>query len=502
MDRRFRRCWTTWLAASADWISRVLLLLLVLQGGAVLGQESAGYRGLPLLSIRELLEGQGTGTHVLLRGAVTYNGQELVVQDQTGAIAVSSSSPVSVALGDQVEVQGDLVKRHAIPLVGNAKVRMLWAGSTPLPLAITPDEAAEGAYNGMLVAIEGRLIKTIAAGNGALRLTLESGNQLFTCILEGGMSPVRLNLTPGSVLRCTGVLSFNQPDRAFESGTFLVLLRTGTDVHLLTPAPWWTPRHLLLLFVLLLPIAGLGYRVHLRNVEARLTLILEERSRIAREIHDTLAQGFAGIALQLQGVSRSMGEQSAVTNAHLAMALQMVRRSRAEAHRSIAALRTLHNHEDLAAMLGKVVRQLAEPAMLTLTVTQQGVPYRLSDEVASQILRISQEAIANIVEHAAARAVDVAISYASDFITVEIRDDGRGFDLHTVGSVECGRFGITGMRERAHQIGALLSIRSGPDGTSLKLDIPAPRKVRRATQLFARRQRRTPVRAQRNGGAS
>ena len=501
MVRRFRpfRTRRTW---SKSWRYQLFFVAFLLGGTAALGQEGAGYGGLPLHSIRELLEGQPAGTHVLLRGAVTYNGKELVVQDQTGAIAVSSPSPVSVALGDQVEVQGDLVKRPAIPLVRNAKVRILWAGSTPLPLAITPDEAAEGAYNGMLVAIEGRLIKTIAAGNGALRLTLESGNQLFTCITETGMSPVSFSFTPGSVLRCTGVLSFNQPDRAFESGTFLVLLRTGTDIHLLTPAPWWTPSHLLLLFLLLLPLAALGYRMHLRNVEARLTLILEERSRIAREIHDTLAQGFAGIALQLQGVSRSMGQQSAVTNAHLAMALQMVRRSRAEAHRSIAALRTLHNHEDLAVMLGKVVRQLAEPAMLTLTVTQQGLPYRLSDEVASQILRISQEAIANTVEHAAARAVDVAISYAADLVTVEIRDDGRGFDLSTVGSVENGRFGITGMRERAHQIGALLVIRSGFNGTSLKLEIPAPSKVSRATQFFARGRRRALARAQHKGMVS
>ena len=471
---------------SAGKLCLVILSLLLLTGGAPcqrVPQESA----FPLTSIRELVDGSHAQAHVLLRGAVTYNGQELLVQDQTGAIAVHSLGPVSVTLGDQVEVQGDLEPRPGIPLVREATVRVLWAGSTPLPLAIAPDEAAEGAYNGMLVAIEGKLIKVLSTPGGALRLTLDSGSQLFTCTLEAGAPAVTFSLAPGSILRCTGVLSFNAPDRAFDSGTFLVLLRSGADAHLLTPAPWWTPRHLLFFFFLLLALAAFGYHIHLRNMQARMKLILEERSRIAREIHDTLAQGFAGIALQLQGVSRTMGQQSSATNTHLAMALQMVRRSRAEAHRSIATLRTLHHYEDLRAMLQKLLRQLTDPAVLTLTVTQRGAAYMLPDEVTSQVLRISQEAIANTVEHAKARAVNVTLNYAPDRVTVEIHDDGKGFDPDAAGSLESGHFGITGMRERAVQIRALLSLYSGADGTRLVLEIPTGSRTRPKVGWMVRR---------------
>ena len=438
-------------------------------------QFPSGEGAARLSSIRELVEAHRSRDGVLLRGAITYNGEKLVVQDQTGAVAVSTPAPVSAAIGDQVEVKGDLEMRTGIPLVRDANVRVLWPGSTPLPLAITPDEAAEGAYNGLLVAIEGKLIKVISVSGDALQLTLDNGNQLFTCTLEAGASPVTTGLTPGSTLRCTGVLSFNPPERAFESGTFLVLLRSGSDIHLLSPAPWWTPRHLTFLFLSLLPLLALAYHIHLRNMRARMALIVEERSRIAREIHDTLAQGFAGIALQLQGVNRTMGPQSPATNAHLAMALQMVRRSRAEAHRSIATLRTLHSYEDLAVMMRKLLGQLTDPAGLALTVTQRGTACPLSDEVTSQILRISQETIANTVEHAFATSVGVTILYAANRMTVEIRDDGRGFNPDMAGSVETGHFGLTGIRERAQQIRGLLYIRSGPAGTCLHLEVPISR---------------------------
>lgn len=440
-----------------------------------------------LTSIRELLDGHHPAGPALFRGSITYNGEELVVQDQTGAVAVRSATPVPAALGDQVEVRGALVMRQGIPAVDAASVRVLYPGSTPLPLAITPDEAAEGAYNGMLVAIDGEMIKETRSTDGTRRLTLDSGNQLFTCTLPGADAGAGAFPAAGAVVRCTGVLSFNQPDRALGSGTFLVLMRSAADLHLLTPAPWWTPRHLVLLFLLLLPLIALGYHIHLRNLKIRMQLVVEERSRIAREIHDTLAQGFAGIALQLQGVNRTLEPESTAASAQLAMALQMVRRSRAEAHRSIATLRSLHTYEDLAGTLDKLLRQLTGPAGLELTVEQQGTPAALSDDVTSQILRISQETIANTVEHAGAHSVHISLAHTPEQVIVEIRDDGHGFDPERAGSVDKGHFGIAGMRERAQQIRSTLTLHSGPQGTLVRLEVPVSTALPRYHRLLSRR---------------
>ena len=450
----------------------------------------------PLSSVRDLTEARRLGAEVLLRGSVTHNGSQLFVQDGTGALVVEAEpGHQATALGDEVEVRGTLDAHPGALYVRDGRVKILWAGSNPLPLAISPDEAAEGAYNGMLVATEGRLIKEVTSASGARRLTMDSGNQLFTCVLEGRRAVELVGLDVGASLRCTGVLSVGQAEGGQDAGIFLVLLRNPGDVHLQAAAPWWTARHLLALFGLLLALGWMAYRMHLRNVRARLSMIVEERSRIAREIHDTLAQGFAGIALQLQGVARTMSAESAAANEHLGMALQMVRRSRAEAHRSIAALRTLHSSEDLASMCERLLQQLTGPAQLRLTVVRVGEPRPLEDEALSQLLRIVQEAVANTVEHAGASSVELVLRFEAAALVMEITDDGCGYDPVLAGTLQSGHFGITGMRERAAGMNGTLEIASGAWGTRLRLRMPLTRRVRRgvAGRLARRLRMRRPI---------
>jgi len=462
----FNHRWPNLLFIACCAIASVYLLLTQVQLTAMAESPSS------LTSVRSLLEDPRPQSEVVLRGAVTYNDRELIVQDQTGAVAVDAPGSMSVSLGDEVEIRGRLEKRAGIPIIRNATVQDLWAGSTPLPLAITPDEAAEGAYNGMFVSTEGRLIKITSESGSRLRLTMESGSQLFTCVLDGDPLPDSLTPGVGASVRCVGVLALEQGEGALDAGTFLVLMRDHQDVRILAAAPWWTPRHLVFLFLMLLTLAWLGYRIHLRNIRARMGMILEERSRIAREIHDTLAQGFAGIALQLQGVDRTIEKQSAATHAHLAMALQMVRRSRAEAHRSIATLRTLHCYHDIASMAERLLKQLTQPAQLSLIIEQSGSPRPFSDEITTQILRISQEAVANIIEHACATTVTITFDYQPAIFLLTISDDGTGFDVEHAKSLTEGHFGIAGMRERADQIGGEFSIESNSRGTRLHLSLP------------------------------
>ena len=326
----------------------------------------------------------------------------------------------------------------------------------------------------MLASTEGRLIKVAAESESRHRLTVESGSQLFTCVLDGDPMPAATMPDLGATIRCTGVLALEQGGVALDVGSFALLMTSHKDVQVLIPAPWWTPRHLTYLFGLLIIAGWIAYRVHLRNVRARMNMILEERSRIAREIHDTLAQGFAGIALQLQGLDRAIHDRSSDTSVQLNMALQMVRRSRAEAHRSIATLRTLHSSRDLAPMAENLLKQLTRPAGLELLVEEVGSIRAFSDETTTQILRILQEAVANILEHAQATRIALRFQYAASEFSFTITDNGIGFDPQAAESVGSGHFGITGMLERAAQIGAQLSIHSGSEGTQLKLWLSLP----------------------------
>ena len=459
-------------------VSLTIILFALSTQSYVDSQEAARSPESPtsLTSVRNLLlEQEPLQKTVFLRGSVTYIGRELVVQDQTGAISVEAPPGISVGLGDEVDVSGHLEKRPGIPIIRDATVQVLWAGSTPLPLAMSSDDAAEGAYNGMLVSTEGRLIKVTSDSGTRLRLTVDGGSQLFTCALDGDAVSISQIPDVGATIRCTGVLAVEPRTLVLDTGTFAILLRNRQDIHLLAAAPWWSPRHLVIVFFALLVVAWMGYRVHLRNIRARLQMILEERSRIAREIHDTLAQGFAGIALQLQSLDRTMEKRSAISNAHLMMALHMVRRSRAEAHRSIATLRTLHSDQNVATVAERLLKQLTQSSQLRLIVEEHGLVRRFSDEVSTQILRISQEAIANIVEHARAESVTLRFDYQPEYFLLEILDDGCGFDPEHAKSLDEGHFGIAGMRERATQIGAELTIESSEKGTVLRLKMPLRR---------------------------
>jgi signal transduction histidine kinase len=206
----------------------------------------------------------------------------------------------------------------------------------------------------------------------------------------------------------------------------------------------------------------------------RMRAVLEERSRMAREIHDTLAQGFAGIALQLESaLQQSRAENVGIGS--VAMAFHMAQESRREAHRSIAALRTLHTNEPLENMLQKVLRPLVAGSRLDLSVSRSGDPQRLSGEAEGQVLRIAQEAVANAVQHAMAKQIEVRLVFEQNQLRVVITDNGQGFNLSGLPAVEDGHFGITGMKERANSIGADFKIQSNGNGTIICLIVPLPR---------------------------
>lgn len=156
------------------------------------------------------------------------------------------------------------------------------------------------------------------------------------------------------------------------------------------------------------------------------------------------------------------------------MACHMAQQSRREAHRSIAALRTLHTEEALADMLKKLLQIQVAGSPVDLVVTAAGTPQRLSGERTAQVLRIAQEAVANALQHAQARRIEVRLVFDSDSLLMEIADDGRGFDVSGAARLEEGHFGITGMKERAANIHAGFAIQSDNAGTRITLRVPVP----------------------------
>ena len=195
--------------------------------------------------------------------------------------------------------------------------------------------------------------------------------------------------------------------------------------------------------------------------------ILEERNRMAREIHDTLAQSFTGILLQVGAAAQVLVDDLEATQAHLEMIEELARTGLAEARRSVTALRPqLLEDGNLQSALHHLVAQMRSATDTTLIYEVQGTSYPLPTEVENNLLRIAQEALTNAIKYADADEIRVELVYGEAQCSLCVKDNGRGFG---VGSAPLsGGFGLLGMSERAERIGAQLRIQSQPrQGTEI-----------------------------------
>jgi signal transduction histidine kinase len=216
--------------------------------------------------------------------------------------------------------------------------------------------------------------------------------------------------------------------------------------------------------------------------QARAAGVRDERERLAREIHDTLAQGLTGIVAQLRAAEAAGDDLAADDPAdragwrrHVTLAAQLSRESLAEARRSVHALRP---QELECAALGAAIADIAGRWSarhgLAVQVTTTGAPGPLSPDAEAALLRAAQEALANVAKHAEASRVGVTLSYLDDQVALDVRDDGRGFDPSATGGPHAGGgFGLVAMRQRIEALDGTLQIESRPrHGTGISARVP------------------------------
>ncbi|MGW0185703.1 sensor histidine kinase [Streptomyces sp. NPDC003362] len=211
-------------------------------------------------------------------------------------------------------------------------------------------------------------------------------------------------------------------------------------------------------------------------VQAREAGVADERRRLAAEIHDTIAQGLTGIIAQLQVVASATDPDLA--RAHLDRAQALARQSLGEARRSVQNLSPAAlEHATLPEALRRTVDEWSERTGVTARFTVTGTEEPLHEEVAATLLRIAQEALTNAAKHADATRAGVTLSYMGDEVTLDIRDDGRGFDPGTVPPRTGTRgFGLHGMRARAERIAGTVAVESeAGQGTAISARVPLVR---------------------------
>jgi signal transduction histidine kinase/ligand-binding sensor domain-containing protein len=214
------------------------------------------------------------------------------------------------------------------------------------------------------------------------------------------------------------------------------------------------------------------HRLRVARMEARFATVMTERNRMARELHDSLAQGLAGIALHAGALRQSEPELTEGASRHLSTIERLVQSSLAEAKGSVWDLQPESLREgDLPAALASMARELTADTTMKTVLEVKGTPRRLGRQAERNFFRIGQEAVTNALKHSQSQRVDILLSFEGDRVELRVRDHGRGFD--PAATSPASGFGLTSMRERAHQIGGRVTISSHPgDGTEVVLLAP------------------------------
>jgi signal transduction histidine kinase len=223
-------------------------------------------------------------------------------------------------------------------------------------------------------------------------------------------------------------------------------------------------------------------RARLRALKERFSGVLDERTRLAREIHDTLLHGVTGVALQLRAVLPHLNPTPACEDA-LQRIVALAERTSHEARQAVWDIRPSERPgANLARVLQAAVRQLVDGSVLRTRLTVSGRARRLSTEQQDVVLRVTQEAVVNVVRHAAAHAIRVRLKYTPRRLIVTVADDGTGFLVADDPHAYTGHWGLVGMHERAESVGGEIRVCSAPGvGTTVRLVVPIGRRTRPAS---------------------
>jgi signal transduction histidine kinase len=299
--------------------------------------------------------------------------------------------------------------------------------------------------------------------------------------LEAGRIALR-SLNSGGMWRNISVTGASLDD-------YLELERHATSVEKpeVPPGPpWWTPWHVGMIFGCTLSFALLTQLAYFRIQQWKAYTITQERQRLAHEIHDTMAQSFAGIGYQIQGIrtgvlrSEHLGHRQIADQ--LSVAYQLIRNCHEEASRTIAMLGSGSPliQQDLLGILAKSAHKIAGD-QITIHAEVHGSSTPLNLRLADALVHIGREAIANAVSHGNPSVLTISLTYEGRTIQLLVEDNGAGFDY----TPESAGFGILGMQKRAGDVAGTLQISSVPGrGTQVRVTAKLQR-ARLQTRVFA-----------------
>ncbi len=244
------------------------------------------------------------------------------------------------------------------------------------------------------------------------------------------------------------------------------------------PHLYFTPWFLALCgFLVVAGVFG-AYRMRLRHMQARFRAVLEERNRVAREMHDTVIQGCASVSALLEAVVAVGDHEGGSGRELLDHARAQVRATVDEARRAVWNLRHTgmsqsKDSPEIGALLNQMAQQASNASRVPVHYETSGTPVLLDPAVEHDILMIAREAVYNAVQHAHPREVKIQMHFEDGKVQIRVIDDGCGFDPDRVPDIAGEHFGLVGMRERAERLSGRFEIHSAPgEGAELLVEVP------------------------------
>lgn len=435
-------------------------------------------RAAPLIEAAQVLTGGiGPNTPIRVQGVVTQSDPKgFYLRDTSGSTLVYAARGSRFPPGTKVEIRGFGGVAPFRPVLRAAKVEALGKSEPPAPMPFDFKRADLPMMHFELVTLEATFLARQESRSEGI-LECQAGPQVFEVLWPPG-GGTTLKLAVGDRLRLTGICELTTthalPRIGWVDGFRLRLPGPG-GLTVIARAPWWNPERLLIALgvmsaVAMLGLAGtwvlrrqVGRQMEIIGDKLRAEAVGKERDRIARDLHDTLEQQLSGVALQLDGLDDMVKSDPAAATHALLLARRMLRHTRLEARRSVLNLRSeiLEKH-GLAAAVRDMVDASAGPTGPKIEVRVSGEDRALPAVVEFHLFRIAQEALANAIKHAEAREISIELEHAPENSRLRVRDNGRGFDLQAKEATPGPHFGLLGMRDRAAQNGAELTIVTAP----------------------------------------
>jgi len=511
----------------------------------------------PVLALNQLgqfKKDRELGERVHVQGVVTYQrpGEDLFLQDLTSGLQIKCRQTTPLEVGDVVDVIGFPGFDHFLPVLEDARFRKSAAPrQTPVPKETDVKDLRGGFRHASFIRLQGKVLnrtdQPVAAGTGdhaepQIGLTLQEAGVVFT--VEGfsrESNDALRQIAVGSRLEVDGIC-FMHITEAGNLQSLQMFVPAAGDIRVLQRPDWLTPVRLLaglaVLFSVLLVALTWTIMVQKRNLalkdliqektkaqqelqqshellewrvaertkqlkfemgarkeaEVQFKATLAERTRLARELHDTLEQVLTGIGLQMDTAAEIVEADPGAGKQRIRLVRNLMSETQQELRRSIWELRSRELEQfSFPEALRLNARHITEGTRLKLEVETTGTHRALSEVTEENLLRISQAAVTNVIKHAGASEVKISLQYRDREVSLQIRDNGHGFNPDNYSGAGEGHFGLLGISERVKRLDGKFQITSAPgQGTCLDVRVPIRAEPEPPTAVAAEQETEVP----------